>query len=533
MPEGSTLLAPRHSAVAPYMSRASTAEAHRRPSGDDNQERASVEAELMRQGLRCYAFAEHHADDDGSGIHVCQALDSPLLSGDTLDLPVCLEGPSKGVCSYVECHPVDFYLQLSFFWINDQAWSPLHQHGPLSQKLLFGEGGVQLEQPDVPHLKRAKSCYVFPNSHLVQRPYEVFSKAWSPLHQHGPLSQKLLFGGGSVQLQQPDVPHFKRTKSCYVFLNSHLVQRPYEVFSMDSWHFSLKYKCKYERAKFENDGEVASNKQKFGKKPSSQDAANGSESAKRVCRQPEKLGTPSEDEHSIQGHIRSMQKEMSKALPNMEKVQDGMSRTFSARRQWIATEHPSVEEILSRYPALEGAEEIFRELERFGGDPPVQTIIAVAEEQINTLLNVAAKKADKTTFEMLEKAEACDTEDQKLMTALAFLLLLPPTVRERPDAFLKDTAPTFSKYPCVVWDGALESPGPCMEQVESQLFKVDHPVHAILVAFSLHWVVDMCYQPAARGHYTLVEHLLGLTATKPAGMVLTTLSAIKEALKKK
>ncbi|KAM7295337.1 neurotrophin 1-like [Ixodes scapularis] len=157
------------------MSRASTAEAHRRPSADDNQERASVEAELMRQGLRCYAFAEHHADDDGSGIHVCQALDSPLLSGDTLDLPVCLEGPSKGVCSYVECHPVDFYLQLSFFWINDQAWSPLHQNGPLSQKLLFGGGGVQLQQPNVPHLKRAKSCYVFPNSHLVQRPYEVFS----------------------------------------------------------------------------------------------------------------------------------------------------------------------------------------------------------------------------------------------------------------------------------------------------------------------------------------------------------------------
>lgn len=33
-----------------------------------------------------------------------------------------------------------------------------------------------------------------------------------------------------------------------------------------------------------------------------------------------------------------------------------MSRTFSARRQWIATEHSSVQEILSRYPALEGAE---------------------------------------------------------------------------------------------------------------------------------------------------------------------------------
>ncbi|XP_040066862.1 sterile alpha motif domain-containing protein 3-like [Ixodes scapularis] len=276
----------------------------------------------------------------------------------------------------------------------------------------------------------------------------------------------------------------------------------------DSWHSALKYKWKYERAKIENDGAVTSNKQKFGKKPSSQDAANGSESAKRACRQPEKLETPSEDEHSIQGHIRSMQKELSKDVPNMEKVQDGMSRTFSARRQWRATEHPSVPEILSRYPALEGAEvSIFRELERFGGDPPVQTTIAVAEKQVNTALDAAAKKAGKTTFEMLEKAEVCDTEGQKCAT--------------------------FFKYPCVVWDGVLSSPGPCMVQVENQLLKVDHPVHAILVAFCLLWAVDMCYQPAAMGFYSLVEHLLGLPATKPAGMVLTTLSAMKEALKKK
>ncbi|KAG0442235.1 hypothetical protein HPB47_015755 [Ixodes persulcatus] len=41
--------------------------------------------------------------------------------------------------------------------------------------------GVQwLQQPDVPHLKRTKSCYVFPNSHLVERPYEVFSTIRPP-----------------------------------------------------------------------------------------------------------------------------------------------------------------------------------------------------------------------------------------------------------------------------------------------------------------------------------------------------------------
>ncbi|KAM7315723.1 hypothetical protein ISCGN_005506 [Ixodes scapularis] len=208
------------------MSRASTAEAHRCPSGDDNQERASVEAELMRQVLRCYVFTEHHAGDDGSRIHVCQALDAPLLEGDTLHLPVWLEGPSKGVCRYVECHPVDFYLQLSFLWINDQAWSPLHQHGPLSQKLLFGGGGVQLQQPDVPHLKRAKSCYVLPNSHLVQRPYEVFSLRGSLL----PLGRLWGPEGGSQVFEQdlgcPRLHTRRRTPARHVGIRALCKERP-------------------------------------------------------------------------------------------------------------------------------------------------------------------------------------------------------------------------------------------------------------------------------------------------------------------
>lgn len=89
-------------------------------------------------------------------------------------------------------------------------------------------------------------------------------------------------------------------------------------------------------------------------------------------------------------------------------------------------------------------------------------------------------------------------------------------------------APWFSTHPAVIWDGDLDNLGPCMVQIEDQLLKADHPVHAILVAFCLHWVVDICYQPAAKGFYTLVEHLLGLNVTKATGMVLTTLSAVKK-----
>ncbi|KAM7307487.1 uncharacterized protein ISCGN_011123 [Ixodes scapularis] len=92
----------------------------------------------------------------------------------TIRLCVDLREPNKVII--VDGFPLPHTEEL----LHQMVWSPLHQHGPLSRKLLFCGGGVQLQQPDVPHLKRAKSCYVFPNSHLVQRPYEVFSTVRPP-----------------------------------------------------------------------------------------------------------------------------------------------------------------------------------------------------------------------------------------------------------------------------------------------------------------------------------------------------------------
>ncbi|KAM7297294.1 uncharacterized protein ISCGN_022447 [Ixodes scapularis] len=250
--------------------------------------------------------------------------------------------------------------------------------------------------------------------------------------------------------------------------------------------------------------------------------------------QPDKLLLGAgEDDFSIEGHIKSMKRELQKDIPDMERIEDSMSRTFASRRQWVAAEHPSVQDILRRYPALERTEEIFREFERFGGEAPIQTVTAVAQLQMATVLDVAAKRVEKATWDILERVDTCSTEDKHLMTTLAFLVTLPRTVREQTSSFVKDVAPWFSKYPSVIWSGDPDDVGLCMVQVEDQLIKADHPVHAILVAFCLHWVADICYQPGARGFYALLEHLLGLQATKPTTMVVTALSAMKETLRKK
>ncbi|XP_042147523.1 sterile alpha motif domain-containing protein 3-like [Ixodes scapularis] len=197
-----------------------------------------------------------------------------------------------------------------------------------------------------------------------------------------------------------------------------------------TWHRALRFKCEFERSKFVNDGEIASTREKFGRHAAKQDAANGLESAKRVCRQ---------DDYSIEGRIKSMQREMGKESPDTDKLLDGLTRTFAARRHWIVKERPSAQEILQRFPALERAEEIFLEFQRFGGKSPVQTITVVAQEEMDTALDVASKKVDKFTYEILERADTRSEEDRQLVTTLALLVTLPRAVREKSSSFFQNT----------------------------------------------------------------------------------------------
>lgn len=56
--------------------------------------------------------------------------------------------------------------------------------------------------------------------------------------------------------------------------------------------------------------------------------------------------------------------------------------------------------------------QIFREFERFGGDAPLQTVTAVAQLQMATVLDVAAKRVEKATWDILERVDTCSKEDQ-------------------------------------------------------------------------------------------------------------------------
>ncbi|KAM7301544.1 uncharacterized protein ISCGN_017063 [Ixodes scapularis] len=263
-----------------------------------------------------------------------------------------------------------------------------------------------------------------------------------------------------------------------------------------------------------------------------------------------------EDEASIRHHIAVMKEETAKVAADMDLIRDRMKRTFKTRQDLILRE-TGVRTVIEEFPAVtlpgmllqdaklafgkDFLEDMRTKMKTFevstllflkGKNSPLdfqelieedpekvalfnlplifnekrqllfttEIVTVMAQLQMaTTVLDVAEKRVEKATWDILERVDTCSTEDQHLMTTLAFLVTLPRSVRKQTAPFTKVVAPWFSKYPSVIWSGGLDDVGLCMVQVEDQLIKADHPVHAILVAFCLHWVADICYQPGARG----------------------------------
>jgi len=62
------------------------------------------------------------------------------------------------------------------------------------------------------------------------------------------------------------------------------------------------------------------------------------------------LGTGSEDDVSIEQHIRTLQQECKKSMPNEHLLDDRMKRTLLQRREYIQSSR--IEAVLEKYPAL-------------------------------------------------------------------------------------------------------------------------------------------------------------------------------------
>ncbi|KAL3192766.1 hypothetical protein MRX96_058817 [Rhipicephalus microplus] len=300
----------------------------------------------------------------------------------------------------------------------------------------------------------------------------------------------------------------------------HAVLKDSLGFGYDSWHHGMKFKCKFERKKFLNDGEVAEMRQKYGKHghPST---SSSSTSAKRLYSEEHLKSIQStEDEQSVEMHIKSMQQEMKGATISLEKLTDSMTRTFHARRHWVKDSRPSMYELLQQYPALERPELIFHEFKLLGGKPPIKTIVHAAQKHVDTVVNMMREKMEPITSQLLGMAEGT------MLTTLAFLTALPRTVKEKLSSFLKQRAPWFSADPCVILDND-EYLGPCMVLTENQLLKADNPIQAILMCFCLHWVLDICYDSAFKGFYSILENVLGLHSVKLSATAIHVLSALE------
>ncbi|XP_077550688.1 uncharacterized protein LOC144163895 [Haemaphysalis longicornis] len=149
------------------------------------------------------------------------------------------------------------------------------------------------------------------------------------------------------------------------------------------------------------------------------------------------------------------------------------------------------------------------------------------QKRRQTVRPSAGTTVEARTNEILDNARDSSMEDQEVLTILAFLTTLPRAAKEKSSTLLKEKAPWFIKHPLVVWNGDLEGPiGACTVHIEDQLVNTSHPVEAILLAFCLHWVVDLVYQITLKSFYNMIEHLLGLDATKATPTVLRVLSAL-------
>ncbi|KAH7959601.1 hypothetical protein HPB49_012295 [Dermacentor silvarum] len=117
----------------------------------------------------------------------------------------------------------------------------------------------------------------------------------------------------------------------------------------DSWREALRYKAKYERKKVR-----ALSKEDVEKAPPQKRAAVNESAAPQRIERPYTATAmvEAEDGETVACHISAMAKEVLKARPDMAYIEDCMARTLASRREWVAKENPSVDEMLLKYPVL-------------------------------------------------------------------------------------------------------------------------------------------------------------------------------------
>ncbi|XP_037521483.1 uncharacterized protein LOC119398732 [Rhipicephalus sanguineus] len=267
----------------------------------------------------------------------------------------------------------------------------------------------------------------------------------------------------------------------------------------DSWREALRFKAKYERRKIRTREEAADYppQKKAKEVPEGEGMVNGN-APQRVAR-PSVVAPPSDSEgiESLAAHAEAMKREVKKTRPDLAYIADCMRRTFTSRRQWIASESPSVPEILDRYLSLPMSSIAQLEFELITNVPVLQSLERALDQAKKKIVKAARQKRHLEIF----------LEDF--------------------DAYLSGaseaTDPAAVHYvPMVTYSGDILTATEFSASLEALSIKETSLLAAVATQMALYWAFDIVFVSKGRKTFDLLSCLIkvdsGLKPT-PLGLL--------------
>ncbi|XP_064462231.1 uncharacterized protein LOC135372663 [Ornithodoros turicata] len=216
-----------------------------------------------------------------------------------------------------------------------------------------------------------------------------------------------------------------------------------------------------------------------------------------------------EDEASINGHMAFMAKEMRKGVFDKEKVKNAMDRTFQARRNWIKTERPLVQDVLNKYPALRHEEEVRNEFQRLTGVEADTSLLSFINNCGEKVLQLASQKralqAELKAF--WKELEQLPTSEQKYYFAIGVIKPLPGLLRENWQRLVVKLEPGIQHtYPTITYTGDdLLTTGSISAVAEGLSVNALDATSAVSLLLCLYWTFNIEYSPVIKNTLSVLE----------------------------
>ncbi|XP_064463664.1 uncharacterized protein LOC135374642 [Ornithodoros turicata] len=299
-----------------------------------------------------------------------------------------------------------------------------------------------------------------------------------------------------------------------------------------SWYMALRNKGKNGRRRLGNsmpEVNAAMEKRRSHKEKGAEAHPREPQHIPRECTHASVFGE-GEDEASINGHMAFMAKEMRKRVFDKEKVKNAMDRTFQARRNWIKTERPLVQDVLNKYPALRHEEEVRNEFQRLTGVEADTSLLSFINNCGEKVLQLASQKralqAELKAF--WKELEQLPTSEQKYYFAIGVIKSLPGLLRENWQRLVVKLEPGIQHtYPTITYTGDdLLTTGSISVVAEGLSVNVLDATSAVSLLLCLYWTFNIEYSPVIKNTLSVLERMMGVKYTRLTALPLRVVTAL-------